>query len=926
VASEDRVRPWRHGPEIVTDVRRVEGTPQLASSNSIGTRGGVLLGRQGAVMFRGSKGARGPLMLRLRTFGSLALQGPLGEDRLGAVSQPKRLALLAYLAAADKGGFHRRDTLVALLWPDLDQERARAALRKALHYLRSSLGPEVVVTRGDEEVRLEPSALWCDAREFAELAARREYGGALDLYAGEFLSGLHVSGAPEFERWVDQERQRYRSTARDCAIALVHVARQMGSPADAVASARRAVDIVPLEELANRQLVERLAELGDVPAAVAAFDRYAARLAEDLELQPSEDFRGLIDRLRRRAPAGRAAPSEARGEPITIPDQSGADARPGSVELRSATAGAVSSGRTRRRTRALMVAAGATMLGLTTFAIVRANASRDRTPAPTRRQITFSGKALRAAISPDGQFIAFTVRADSTALVLVQDLAGGAPDTVASWPGKILTLEWSPDGTRLLLGSVDEALVIPRLGGAQRHIRVPGLAGYFAFWLPDGRISLHSSGAKRILILDLDKEDTLAIPVRGTYWVLTEGAWSPDGRRFALVIEHTNPTRSAIQVLSLDGDLEVTAEDTVPLGSPRWSRDGDTVFYLRDYLREAAVWLVAVSPRTGRPRGVPRRAHAQLEALPVEDGFVHFSATRDARQMVYARGMGFSNLVIVEDHGASGRQRVRTLTTGTTRRWSPVVSPDGRWIGFAAGTYGAAELFRMPIDGGPATQLTFGARVWPDGQIAWSPDGREIAFESVRAGRARVWIASAGDGRLRELNGTRIHLYTGHLTWAPGREIAYLTDERRRVNLVDPTSGVVRALVADTAPGFFFSPRYSPDGRRLAVYWHRRSADEGVWVFDLQTGFNIKIAPNGWPRGWSADGQHVYAGEAFTGSARLARVSARGLTPPTSVFNLPFRSAECATGGKPREHVFVCAIFDFVSDIWMIENFNTVSR
>ena len=51
-------------------------------------------------------------MIRFRTLSTVQLTGPQGERMLAVAAQPKRLALLAYLAVANGGGPHRRDTLV----------------------------------------------------------------------------------------------------------------------------------------------------------------------------------------------------------------------------------------------------------------------------------------------------------------------------------------------------------------------------------------------------------------------------------------------------------------------------------------------------------------------------------------------------------------------------------------------------------------------------------------------------------------------------------------------------------------------------------------------------------------------------------------------------------------------------------------------
>jgi DNA-binding SARP family transcriptional activator len=65
-------------------------------------------------------------MLELHTLGSVDLLGTEGEEVSGVLSQPKRLALLVYLAV--EPGPHRRDTLLTLFWPESDETHARNAL------------------------------------------------------------------------------------------------------------------------------------------------------------------------------------------------------------------------------------------------------------------------------------------------------------------------------------------------------------------------------------------------------------------------------------------------------------------------------------------------------------------------------------------------------------------------------------------------------------------------------------------------------------------------------------------------------------------------------------------------------------------------------------------------------------------------------
>src|SRR2546422_4520198 len=131
-------------------------------------------------------------MIEFRLFGTVRLTDAEGRELESLLTRSRRLALLAYLAAATPRGFHRRDTLLALFWPELDQEHARGALRQALYVLRDALGDDVVVTRGDEEIGLNFDRLWCDVVVFYEAVTTGQLREALDLYRGNLLEGFFI--------------------------------------------------------------------------------------------------------------------------------------------------------------------------------------------------------------------------------------------------------------------------------------------------------------------------------------------------------------------------------------------------------------------------------------------------------------------------------------------------------------------------------------------------------------------------------------------------------------------------------------------------------------------------------------------------------------------------------------------------------------
>ena len=257
-------------------------------------------------------------MLRLHTLGSFELlEGEPPAVRL-IPTQPKRLALLAYLALAQPRGAHRRDTLLALFWPELSAEEARRALRQALHHLRRAVGEAAIETRADDQVRFQEGTLWCDALAFQAAVAEGRPDEALGLYRNGFLAGVHLPDVSvELEEWIEQTRTRLQATAGEAAAALSGRAEERGDLAGAVDAARVACDLDPDDETRARRLMQLLDGRGDRTGALQVYERLARRLKSEYQTAPSAETAALARSYREVRPT---APEMALPSPEPAPD------------------------------------------------------------------------------------------------------------------------------------------------------------------------------------------------------------------------------------------------------------------------------------------------------------------------------------------------------------------------------------------------------------------------------------------------------------------------------------------------------------------------------------------------------------------------------------------------------------------------------
>lgn len=885
-----------------------------------------------------------------------------GQRLSGAASQPRRLALLALLAAAGEHGL-TRDRMLGLLWPETDDDRARRGLNQALYALRQEVGTDEVFL-GTRDVRLNPDLIISDVTTFTQAVKGGRLDQAVAVYIGPFLDGFHISDAPEFERWLEEERA---GLARDCATALKRLAQQASERGDRAEAAewwRKLAAQDPLNARVAVGLMEALVAAGDRSAALHHARVYEVLMQQELEAPPDAEVLALAGRIRDQAatatpPPPTAAPSTSQPQDLAPSNSSTAPGRavessqpepapaPVSAFVRPSAPEAAPSIAATEPLRGrigpvswrwwLVAAAGIVGVSLAAAAVLRS-------PAPTHPRIgrisrltAEPGLEIHPALSPDGKFLAFAAGPTGRLRIYIRQLAGGRTIPVADnlggdqhWP------RWSPDGTRLSLETDHAIYVVPALGGDPKLL-VGSTAGpvvngegawseegpsYLA-WSPDGRRIAYAVGR------DIDVRGTEGGPVTRLASLNQPHSlvWSPDGSRLAFVAGNAafvyapdaigNIAPSAIWMVSAGGGAPVRITDAGSLNtSPVWLPDGRGLLFISNRDGSRDIYRVELG-RDGRPAAEPVRVTTGLSLHGL-------ALSPDGGVLVYADFSDYANIwsLALPTGTAVSSSLATPVTSGHQSIEGLGLSPDGRWLAFDSNRGGRQAIYRVPVTGGEPQQVSSDSD--DDFMPSWSPDGRELAYYGFRQGRRRLFVmpvdGGAAAGVTRDSGNQR---YPG---WSPdGRHLVYHSDRSGRFELYvvarDTAGhwGSSRQLTTDGGQ----DARWSPDGGSILYLRNSR-----LWVIGSSGGAPRLLVDVGDSAGkpapllaqWGSDGRTIYYKALDpNGNASLWAIPAAGGEPRELVrFDDPSRTssrAEFATDG--RRLYFTAS--ERESDIWRME-------
>ncbi len=507
-----------------------------------------------------------------------------------------------------------------------------------------------------------------------------------------------------------------------------------------------------------------------------------------------------------------------------------------------------------------------------------------------------------------------------------------APNTIrfTTTEGTWMNLDVAPDGKTIVFDLLGDLYLLPIDGGKARRITSGRAFDLQPRFSPDGRKIAFTSdrgGGNNLWIVDIDGKNPLQVS-KEDFRLLNNPAWTPDGQ-YLVGRKHFTGQRSLgagelwmYHVSGGNGGLQLTKQknDQQDQGEPALSPDGRYVYFSEDvsdgpyfqYNKNAHDLIYAI-------RRLDRETGEVVDLIRTPGGAVRPQPSPDGTQLAFVKRVLDKSVLHLLDLESG---RVRPLWDGLSHdqqeAWA-IFGPyaNYNWLpdGSALVVWAQGGLWRVDAQSGEANRIPFEAEVEQSvaaplrfertldagefapkmiRDVATSPDGNTVVFHAV----GQLWTRTLPNGRPQRLTSdAQNYEYQPSFSSDGGKLLYTRWNDQDLVRIVerDLASGSERVFELD--PGYYYGPRYSPDGSRIVFAKVRGSGltgntwtqEAGVYLMPAAGGEPRRIANSGHSPQFSADGRRVLY---FTGGLPAKRLMSIGVDgdAPREVFNFKYPS------------------------------------
>jgi len=457
---------------------------------------------------------------------------------------------------------------------------------------------------------------------------------------------------------------------------------------------------------------------------------------------------------------------------------------------------------------------------------------------------SFFGFEESPSFSPDGKYMAFTwggEKGDNVDIYVQTIGSTDPPFRLTTDPGVDMNPVWSPDGTKIAFARVKSdtekaGYVKPWPSGPERKIYSPTVPASWGGqkqqdWSPDGKWiaspdKLSENGPNQIILLSPESLEhyPLTFPPENSFGDLN-AQFSPDGQSVSFVRSSsgTPGTQDIYIVPVTGGQPRRVTFDNVHIENPTWTADGREIVFASNRGGMMNLWRIPVSG-------------GEAKQLPVgEFGATAPTISRQGNRLAFVQNTSDSNMYRLSLEGSRGKESTM-IASSTQYDCNPSFSPDSKQIAFESERSGQHEIWVSDRDGTNPTQLTSLGSV--SGSPFWSPDGQQIAFDSQeKIGATRdIYVVNSQGGSSRLL--TPVDDYDDMVPcWSRDGQWIYFTSNRSgdwQVWKVSPTKGDL-VQVTRHGGGIAFE---AEDGKYL---YYGKQKDPGIWKVPVDGGDEVPV-------------------------------------------------------------------------------------